>query len=108
MRATHGSPGRRFATVRCVEPQRLANPETQETNMTTNAPTLFSPYVLGRLTLANRVVMSPMTRARAIGNVPNELMARGGDRLGMRVSPYSNGGGLRSDDDEVETLHERL
>jgi N-ethylmaleimide reductase len=44
--------------------------------MTTNAVTLFSPYVLGRLTLPNRVVMSPMTRARAIGNVPNDLMAR--------------------------------
>ncbi|MDB5099214.1 MAG: alkene reductase [Cyanobacteria bacterium RYN_339] len=37
---------------------------------------LFSPYQLGPIALANRVVMAPMTRSRAIGNVPNELMAR--------------------------------
>ena len=37
---------------------------------------LFSPFHLGPIALANRVVMSPMTRSRAIGNVPNELMAR--------------------------------
>lgn len=37
---------------------------------------LFSPYELGRIRLANRVVMAPMTRSRAIGNVPNEKMAR--------------------------------
>src|SRR4051812_7073272 len=36
---------------------------------------LFSPYTLGRLQLPNRIVMSPMTRSRAIGNVPNALMA---------------------------------
>ncbi|MFN3428804.1 MAG: alkene reductase [Candidatus Sericytochromatia bacterium] len=36
---------------------------------------LFSPYPLGRVTLANRVVMAPMTRSRAVGNVPNALMA---------------------------------
>ena len=36
---------------------------------------LFSSYTLGRITLASRIVMSPMTRNRAIGNVPNELMA---------------------------------
>jgi N-ethylmaleimide reductase len=39
-------------------------------------PTLFSPATLGKLTLKNRAVMAPMTRSRAIGNVPNELMAR--------------------------------
>lgn len=42
----------------------------------TTAANLFSPYTLGRISLANRVVMSPMTRSRAIGNVPNELIAR--------------------------------
>jgi N-ethylmaleimide reductase len=36
---------------------------------------LFSPYRLGSIELKNRVVMSPMTRSRAIGNVPNDLMA---------------------------------
>ena len=36
---------------------------------------LFSPCTLGSLELKNHVVMAPMTRSRAIGNQPNELMA---------------------------------
>ena len=36
---------------------------------------LFSKTTLGQLALQNRLVMSPMTRNRAIGNIPNELMA---------------------------------
>ena len=37
---------------------------------------LFSPYRLGDIELANRLVMSPMTRSRALdGNVPNPLAA---------------------------------
>ncbi len=36
---------------------------------------LFSPYKLGSLELKNRMVMAPMTRSRALGNVPNDLMA---------------------------------
>ncbi|MEM6264924.1 MAG: alkene reductase [Bacteroidota bacterium] len=36
---------------------------------------LFSSYELSGRTLRNRVVMAPMTRSRAIGNVPNDLMA---------------------------------
>ena len=36
--------------------------------------TLFTSLTLGSLTLANRIVMAPMTRSRAIGNVPNALM----------------------------------
>ncbi len=37
---------------------------------------LFSPYTLGDLELANRMVMAPMTRSRALeGNVPNPLAA---------------------------------
>src|SRR4030042_824558 len=36
---------------------------------------LFSKATLGTLTLQNHLVMSPMTRNRAIGNIPNELMA---------------------------------
>ena len=36
---------------------------------------LFSPYQLGQLKLTNRIVMAPLTRSRAIGNQPNELMA---------------------------------
>lgn len=36
---------------------------------------LFSPAQLGPLTLRNHIVMAPMTRSRALGNVPNALMA---------------------------------
>jgi N-ethylmaleimide reductase len=39
-------------------------------------PLLFSKTALGPLTLQNRIVMAPLTRSRAVGNVPNELMAR--------------------------------
>ena len=36
---------------------------------------LFEPFDLRALRLSNRAVMSPLTRSRAIGNVPNQLMA---------------------------------
>lgn len=36
---------------------------------------LFLPYSKGDLQLKNHVVMAPMTRSRAINNIPNELMA---------------------------------
>jgi len=36
---------------------------------------LFSSFNLGNTELKNRVVMAPMTRSRAGGNLPNELMA---------------------------------
>lgn len=42
----------------------------------TNESLLFSPYRLGRCELRNRIVMAPMTRCRAPGNVPGELMAQ--------------------------------
>ncbi|MBI5450690.1 MAG: alkene reductase [Gammaproteobacteria bacterium] len=34
---------------------------------------LFEPVTVGNITLGNRIVMAPMTRCRATGNVPNEL-----------------------------------
>ncbi len=37
---------------------------------------LFTPVTLGKLQLKNRIVMAPLTRSRATGNVPNELMAK--------------------------------
>ena len=37
---------------------------------------LYSKTMLGSLALQNHLVMSPMTRSRAIGNVPNDLMAQ--------------------------------
>ena len=42
----------------------------------TTYPTLLSPKDLGPLTLKNRVVMSPMTRSRAVeAHSPNALVA---------------------------------
>jgi len=37
---------------------------------------LFAKTMLGPLALKNRLVMAPLTRSRATGNVPNDLMAR--------------------------------
>jgi len=41
-------------------------------------PNLFDPITIGDLTLKNRIVMAPLTRARAVGagRVPNALMAK--------------------------------
>lgn len=36
---------------------------------------LFNPHSLCSISLQNRVVMAPMTRSRATGNIPNSLMA---------------------------------
>ena len=36
---------------------------------------LYSPVKLGSNSLANRIVMAPMTRLRAIGSIPHSLMA---------------------------------
>jgi N-ethylmaleimide reductase len=59
---------------------------------------LFSPAPFGRTELKNRVIMAPMTRSRAIGNVPNDLMARyysqraeAGLIITEGVSPSPNG-----------------
>ena len=37
---------------------------------------LFTPRKVGSLTLKNRIVMAPMTRCRAIDNIPNDLMVQ--------------------------------
>lgn len=37
---------------------------------------LFTPIKVGSIDLKNRIVMAPMTRSRAIENIPNELMAK--------------------------------
>ena len=36
---------------------------------------LFSSYKLGRMQLANRIVMAPLTRSRAVGNIAGALQA---------------------------------
>ena len=60
--------------------------------------TLLTPTTLGKMQLKNRIVMAPMTRSRAIGNVPNELMekyyaqrADAGLIITEGVSPSPNG-----------------
>src|SRR5690554_1445728 len=35
---------------------------------------IFEKYTLGGIELSNRIVMAPMTRCRAVGNLPNDLM----------------------------------
>jgi N-ethylmaleimide reductase len=44
-------------------------------NLEDNAMSLlYSPVRFGPYTFKNRLVMSPMTRSRALGNIPNDLM----------------------------------
>lgn len=59
---------------------------------------LFTPIQLGDLSLKNRIVMAPLTRSRAIGNVPNSLMeqyyrqrAEAGLIITEGTSPSPNG-----------------
>ncbi len=42
---------------------------------TTIENTLFSNYQLNEIPLKNRMVMAPLTRCRALNNIPNDLMA---------------------------------
>ena len=37
---------------------------------------LFDSFALGNTKLANRTVMAPMTRSRALNNLPSELIAQ--------------------------------
>lgn len=43
--------------------------------MPTDTTPLFDSVRLGDLTLPNRFIMAPLTRCRAIGHIPNDLMA---------------------------------
>jgi N-ethylmaleimide reductase len=59
---------------------------------------LFSATTLGSLKLKNRIVMAPMTRCRALGNVPNDVMveyyrqrAQAGLIVTEGTSPSPNG-----------------
>ena len=55
-----------------------------------NMTTLFEPLQVGRMHLANRVVMAPLTRNRAPGALPNDLMVT---YYTQRADP-KNGAGL--------------
>ena len=76
-----------------------------------NTKTAFTPYQLGKTALANHLVMAPMTRSRAINNLPTKLIATyyaqratAGLIITEGVSPSPNGlgyariPGLFSDD----------
>jgi len=59
---------------------------------------LLTPTAIGAVALKNRIVMAPMTRSRAIGNVPNDLMekmyadrAEAGLLITEGTSPSANG-----------------
>ncbi len=59
---------------------------------------LFEPIQMGRIKLQNRVVMAPMTRSRAIGNLANDLIvkyyadrATAGLIITEGISPSPNG-----------------
>ncbi|WP_413294977.1 alkene reductase [Bdellovibrio sp. HCB185ZH] len=59
---------------------------------------LFEPIQLGRIKLQNRLVMAPMTRSRAIGNLANDMMvkyyadrASAGLIISEGISPSPNG-----------------
>ncbi|GAB4853723.1 12-oxophytodienoate reductase 3 [Ancistrocladus abbreviatus] len=39
-------------------------------------PTLFTPYEMGNFHLSHRVVLAPVTRNRALNEIPNEAMAK--------------------------------
>ena len=43
--------------------------------MTMETSELFKATTVGSISVKNRIVMNPMTRCRAIGNIPNDLMA---------------------------------
>lgn len=80
--------------------------------------TLFTPITLGKLQLKNRIVMAPLTRCRATGNVPNELMveyyrlrADAGLIIAEGTSPSVNGLGYARQpglisDEQVQGWHQ--
>lgn len=51
--------------------------------------TLFTPIQLGSVSLANRIVMAPLTRNRAVGRVPNDLMV---EYYAQRADPETGAG----------------
>ena len=63
-----------------------ARPAVFSLELSPEPASLLSPYHLGGLRLGNRIVLSPMTRSRALaGNVPNPLTE------GTQVSPQGVG-----------------
>jgi N-ethylmaleimide reductase len=65
-------------------PSRIPIGAPRKTPESHNMPTMFEPYALGPITLANRLVMNPMTRSRSNGaGLAGAMMA---DYYGQRAS----------------------
>src|SRR3954451_9134192 len=63
----------------------------QEPKLAEHASVLFEPVRIGTLTLANRIVMAPMTRALSPGGVPGADVAeyyrrRAADGVGLIIT----------------------
>ncbi|MEW1725223.1 hypothetical protein AB0389_37760, partial [Streptomyces sp. NPDC093109] len=55
--------------------QKESQPMPVNTSEVSPAPSLFSPISLGKIELANRIVMAPLTRVRAgSSGIPGDLM----------------------------------
>jgi N-ethylmaleimide reductase len=63
------------SVVECIRDADPVSNKSIHPETTTMAKVgLLSPYKFGSIELRNRIVMAPMTRSRAIGNIPNALM----------------------------------
>ena len=61
-----------------LEDLEIMPPETESASTsrsTVSVDALFEPFVFGKVTLPNRVVMAPMTRSQSPGKVPGENVA---------------------------------
>ena len=60
--------------IQAPELHALRNPAREDT-MNRSTETLFRPFPFGDTTLANRIVMAPMTRSKSPGGVPTAEVA---------------------------------
>ncbi|GAU33184.1 hypothetical protein TSUD_206430, partial [Trifolium subterraneum] len=62
----------------------MADNSSNSTTQGGNNTTLFSPYKIANFNFSHRVVLAPMTRCRALNEIPNEAHA---EYYGQRSSP---------------------
>ncbi|MEY4753175.1 MAG: hypothetical protein RJA44_850 [Pseudomonadota bacterium] len=63
--------------------------------------TLFDPIRLGDIELANRIVMAPLTRNRATGQLPNALMA---EYYAQRADPATGAGLIITEASQISPM----
>ncbi|EHR69035.1 NADH:flavin oxidoreductase [Burkholderiales bacterium JOSHI_001] len=66
-----------------------------------NTPSLFDTVRLGELQLPNRIVMAPLTRNRAVGTVPQPVMAR---YYAQRANPATGAGLIVSEATQISPM----